>query len=67
MAVVSNWGKMLKLVDPALKKDKESFTAVLRNDWQTFKYVADYLKYDTAFITKTTRIDLEYKDIENIL
>ena len=67
MAAVSNRGKMLKLVDPALKENKEIVTVALRNDWQTLQYVADHLKYDIAFITKATRIDLDYKDNENVL
>ena len=67
MAAVSNWGKILELADPALKEDKEIVTAALRNDWQEFQYVAGHLKYATAFVTKATKTDLDYKDNENVL
>ena len=67
MAAVSNRGKMLKLVDPALKENKEIVTVALRNDWQTLQYVADHLKYDSTFIAAATRADLDYKDNETVL
>ena len=58
---------MHELADPALKEDKEIFTAALKNGWQAFQYVADHLKYDSTFIAAATRADLDYKDNETVL
>ena len=58
---------MLGLADSALNQDKVIVTAALRNEWQVFQYITDYLKYDTTFITKATSITLDYEDNENVI